>query len=213
MNAALWFIALGTLAAATPSAAAQSVTFEKAAPGSLPDAFETARTGQGGDGEWKIVDDPTANGGRALAQLSAERTNNRFPLAIYRQASFKDGEVAIHFKPISGQVDQAGGVAIRLANADNYYIARANALEDNVRFYRVIKGIRQEIAGADTKVTSGAWHSLTIRAEADRFTILYDGQTLFTATDKTFPDAGKVALWTKADSVTHFDRIAIRQLP
>jgi hypothetical protein len=91
-------------------------------------------------------------------------------------------------------------------------VARANALEDNVRFYRVVKGKRQQIAGANIKVSANTWHGLVLRAEADRFAVSYDGRELFSAQDRTFPDAGKVALWTKADSVTHFDTISITPL-
>ena len=114
---------------------------------------------------------------------------------------------------MAGRIDQAGGIAVRLRDADNYYVVRANALEDNVRFYRVVKGRREQLEGADTKVTANEWHTLALRAEGERFTILFDGRTLFTATDATFGDTGNVALWTKADSVTRFDRIEIKTLP
>ena len=90
---------------------------------------------------------------------------------------------------------------------------RANALEDNVRFYRVVKGQRSQIEGANTKVTANEWHQLGLRAQGPRFTITFDGKELFTATDRTIASAGKVALWTKADSVTRFDGIEIRTLP
>jgi hypothetical protein len=134
-------------------------------------------------------------------------------LAIWQGASAKNVEVTLRFKPVSGKVDQAGGIAVRLSSPDNYYVVRANALEDNVRFYRVVKGRREQLAGVDTKVASGQWHALGLRVEGDRFTISFNGKQLFTATDATLADAGKIALWTKADSITHFDSIAIRQLP
>ena len=98
---------------------------------------------------------------------------------------------------------------MRLPDADNYYVARANALEDNVRFYRVVKGQREQLAGADLKVSANQWHTLALKAEGDRFTVSFDGNALFSAQDGTFTDAGKVALWTKADSVTYFDTISI----
>ena len=88
----------------------------------------------------------------------------------------------------------------------------ANALEDNVRFYRVVKGRREELKGSNSKVASNQWHTLGLRAEGERFTVSFDGKTLFTADDKTFANPGKVALWTKADSVTHFDSITITPL-
>ena len=100
-----------------------------------------------------------------------------------------------------------------MQDADNYYVARANALEDNVRFYRV--GCRQARAAwrRDLKVTPGEWHTLGLRAEGERFTVSYDGKTLFSVTDGTFAEAGGLALWTKADSVTRFDRMTITVLP
>ena len=118
----------------------------------------------------------------------------------------------MRFKPVAGTVDQAGGIAVRLASPDDYYVVRANALEDNVRFYRVVNGRRQQIQGANVKVAPSQWHTLGLRAEGDRFTVSFDGKPLFTAEDGAFADPGKVALWTKADSVTHFDAISITPL-
>jgi hypothetical protein len=113
---------------------------------------------------------------------------------------------------VEGKVDQAGGIAVRLASPDNYYVVRANALEDNVRFYRVVNGRRQQIEGADVKVVPSQWHTLGLRAEGNRFTVSFDGKPLYTAEDGAFANPGKVALWTKADSVTHFDAISITPL-
>jgi hypothetical protein len=137
----------------------------------------------------------------------------RFPLAIFDPIVAKNVEVSLKFKPVAGRVDQAGGIAVRVADADNYYVVRANALEDNVRFYRVVRGRREQIDGVNTKVAGNEWHSLGLKAQGDRFTVEFDGKTLFTTTDETFAGAGKIALWTKADSVTRFDQIAINVLP
>jgi hypothetical protein len=118
----------------------------------------------------------------------------------------------VRFKPVGGKVDQAGGIVVRLTTPDDYYVVRANALEDNVGFYRVVKGKREQITGADAKVVFNEWHTLGLRAEGVRFTISFEGKQLFTAQDNTFVGSGKVALWTKADSVTHFDMITITPL-
>jgi hypothetical protein len=118
----------------------------------------------------------------------------------------------LRFKPAAGTVDQAGGIVIRLTTPEDYYVVRANALEDNVRFYRMVKGRREQLDGTNIKVTSNEWHTLGLRAEDDRFTISFDGNELFSTMDSTFNAPGKVGLWTKADSVTHFDRIAITPL-
>jgi len=131
---------------------------------------------------------------------------------VYEPLPAQDVEASVRFKAISGKGDRAGGLAVRVRDADNYYVVRANALEDNVRLYRVVKGDRQQMASASAKVSSGAWHTLTLRAEGDRFSVSFDGKPLLTHSDRTFTGLGKVALWTKADSVTRFDRLDIRPL-
>ena len=98
-----------------------------------------------------------------LTQLNADPTDYRFPLAIYEPTFAGDVEATTRFKAISGKEDQAGGVVVRLTDSNNYYIARANALENNVHFFRVIAGRRQQLAGANTKVASGVWHTLSLR--------------------------------------------------
>jgi hypothetical protein len=189
------------------------IALEKMDVGTAPADFEFARTGQGAPGQWAVVAEPTASSGRAIEQSSTDRTDNRFPLAIYRPLSAKNVDVSVRFKAVAGTVDRAGGIVVRLIDHNNYYVVRANALEDNVRFYRAVKGNRQQIAGADTKVSANEWHALALKAEGERFTITFDGKVLFTASDRAMTGAGKVALWTKADSVTRFDRIEINTLP
>lgn len=181
--------------------------------GQPPHGFAFARTGQGGPSQWAVTDDPSASTGRAIEQTSTDRADYRFPVAIYQTESAANLEVSVRFKAVAGKIDQAAGIAVRLRDPDNYYIVRANALEDNIRFYRVVKGRREQLESADLKVAANVWHTLTLRAEEDRFTVSYNGRVLYTATDKTFADAGNVALWTKSDSVTRFDDIKVTALP
>src|SRR5262249_27521299 len=148
---------------------------------------------------------------KVIAQTSKDTTDYRFPLAVYKPVSARNVDVVVRFKPAAGKVDQAGGIAVRLMTPDDYYVARANALEDNVPFYRVVKGRREQLQGSNVKVAGNQWHTLGLRAEGDKFTVSFDGKALFTARDTTFDKPGKVALWTKADSVTHFDAITITQ--
>src|SRR5262249_56319460 len=129
------------------------------------------RIGQGGPGQWTIVSDETAFEGRVIEQSSVDRTDYRFPLAIFDPIVAKNVDVSLKFKPVAGRVDQAGGIAVRVANADNYYVVRANALEDNVRFYRVVKGRREQLDGANIKVVGNQWHTLGLKAQDDRFAI------------------------------------------
>jgi hypothetical protein len=192
---------------------ATMIPIEKMAVGAPPADFEFGRTGQGAAGQWVVVEDSTATASRAIEQSSTDRTDFRFPLAIYQPVTARNVEVTLRFKPLAGKVDRAGGIAVRLTSPNDYYLVRANALEDNVRFYRVVKGAREQLEGANVKVTPNEWHQLGLRVEGERFSITFDGKPLFTATDRTFTGAGKVALWTKADSVTRFDRIEIKPLP
>jgi hypothetical protein len=207
------FSVAGAMAVAGGSAAPLMIDASSMEIGALPEAFGSAKTGKGAPAEWKVVPDASAEGGKALAQISTDQTDYRFPLAIYKPFSAKDVGATVHCKPVAGKVDQACGVAVRLTTLGDYYIARANALEDNVRFYRVLKGKREQIQGANVKVASNQWHTLGLHAEGDSFTVAFDGKELFTATDKASAGPGSVALWTKADSVTHFDRICIRPMP
>src|SRR4051812_28669292 len=179
------------------------------APGVLPEGFTTARTGQGAPATWTVQEDASVPSRRIIAQTSTDQTDHRFPLAIYDKLSAANLDVRVRFKAVSGQVDRAAGIAIRLADPNNYYVVRANALEDNVNFYHVVKGTRREIRGVSTKVTSDVWHTLGIKAEGPEFTISFNGKALFTVQDRTFTNAGRIALWTKADSVTHFEGFTI----
>lgn len=174
------------------------IAIDRMAVGSPPEGFTFARTGQGGAAQWRVATDPSASTGKVIEQVSTDRTDFRFPLAVHDATSAANLEVNLRFKAVAGKVDQAAGIALRLRDVDNYYVVRANSLEDNVRFYRLVKGRREQLKGANLKVTAGEWHSLGLRAEGDRFTVSYDGKVLFTTTDRTFADAGKIALWTKA---------------
>ncbi len=199
--------------AARAQGTAGSIDLSRYAHGPLPPEFLTVwRTGQGAVGDWRVVEDLSASQGKAIAQLSADPTDYRFPLAVYQPLQAQDVEASVCFKAVSGRGDQAGGLAVRLTDADNYYVVRANALEGNVNLYRVVKGRRQQIAGASAQVPSGVWHSLTLRAEGGQLSVSFDDKPLLTHSDRTFAGPGKVALWTKADSVTHFDRLEIRSL-
>ena len=208
-----FLLALALGIAALHSARADMIAFGTTQVGSTPSEFDVARTGDGGPAQWIIVPDTTAQGGLALEQASRDTADYRFPLAIYKPLSTANVAVQVRFKAVSGTVDRAGGIAVRLTTPDDYYVVRANALEDNVRFYRVVKGRREQLKSANVKVSANEWHTLALKAEGDRFTISFDGKDLYTATDKTFAGQGKVALWTKSDSVTRFDSVDIRPLP
>jgi hypothetical protein len=207
---------LVVIAASTTPAQAEgriNVVFADAPIGALPSGFAAERTGGGAPADWKIVADNTIAGGHVLAQTSSDRTDYRFPLAIYQPVAAANIEVSVRFRAVAGSIDRAAGIAVRLVDPDNYYVVRANALEDNVNLYRVIKGSRSQIQGARHKVSSDAWHTLGLNVTGDRFVVSFDGAELFSANDRSLTHAGKVGLWTKADSVTHFAALTITPLP
>jgi hypothetical protein len=187
--------------------------FEGGPGGGLPPSFEAGLTGQGKPVRWELRKDESApNGPTVLAETSGDPTDDRFPLAILNGFEATDVEVRVRFKPVLGKVDQAAGLMVRVQDANNYYIARANALEGNVRLYKVVDGKREPFAGVKVKVPKGEWQQLGLRAEGDRLTVSLDGKELFSATDRTFSGAGRVGLWTKADSLTYFDDLVIHRL-
>jgi hypothetical protein len=195
-------------ASAPPQSSGQSLTydFDNDKAGAIPAKFHGARTGQGSEGTWVVMADESApSKPNVVAQTSTDKTDYRFPLLISDEGSFKDLELSVKFKAVAGEVDRAAGLVFRLKDANNYYIVRANALEDNYRLYHVIKGSRRQFAGANFKVTSGEWHEMRVEAVGNKIICYYDGAKKIEATDDTFKDAGKFGLWTKADSVTYFD--------
>ncbi|MFC7738405.1 hypothetical protein ACFQX4_21915 [Roseomonas sp. GCM10028921] len=187
--------------------------FEDAAVGGQPLGFSFALTGGGGPVRWAVLEDRSSPAGpKVLAETSKDRTDDRFPLAIVEGTTARDVVVAVRFKPVSGAVDQAAGLVARLRDQRNYYIARANALEGNVRLYRVVDGRRTQFAGVDVRVPRDRWQTLSLRVEGDRIAVSLDDRKLFDATDRAFTEAGRVGLWTKADSVTHFDGLEVQPL-
>ena len=193
-------------------------TFDNDVTGKLPAKFHGALTGKGSAGAWEVKADSSApSQPNVLAQTSTDRTSYRFPLAISDEGSFRDLDISVKFKPISGGVDQAAGLVWRLKDANNYYIVRANALENNVVLYKVENGKRTDLPlkgegrtyGKKSSVHSGQWSELRVVATGNLFDVFVNGQKLYEVEDNTFAEAGKIGLWTKADSVTHFDELRV----
>ena len=183
------------------SASADKLNFDDAKPGAMPPGWTATKTGKG-EAKWTIEKDDTAPSKPNVLKQSGEAT---YPVCLKNDTSLKDGFVEVKFKPLSGKEDQAGGVVWRAKDSDNYYIARANALEGNVTIYHTVKGKRSEKKRTDMKVASGEWHTLRVDFSGEHFTVRFDGKKTIEWDDKTFTEAGMVGVWTKADSVTLFD--------
>jgi len=184
--------------------------FDSDTVGQIPQKFHSAITGSGVESKWVVMADAGAPYmPNVVAQTSTDKTDYRFPLLIADEGSFRDLDLSVRFKARSGSIDRAGGLVFRLRDPNNYYIVRANALENNYRLYHVVNGRRSQFAGSNLKVTSGEWHELRVEIAGSKITCYYDGNKKIEATDDTFKDAGKVGLWTKADSVTYFDDLKV----
>jgi hypothetical protein len=187
--------------------------FESDSADQSPTGFTFGKTGSGRVGRWLIKSEKAAPSGvNVLAQTDPDTTSYRFPVAIVDSVSARNVRVSVLCKPLAGKVDQACGLVFRFGDENNYYVVRGNALENNVRLYYVKNGQRQQVAGWDGPVASGVWHSLNLEAREDSFEIYWNGQKVIVAHDATFKEAGKVGLWTKADSITYFDDLNVDSL-
>lgn len=220
-------------APATPPAAAgeqarldgvpssQLYDFEGDTVGVLPHGFSAAHSGRGAEGRWEVIEAGRAPFSRlAVAQVDSDRTNYRFPLLVLDAPPARDVELSVMGHPVSGTKDQAIGLIWRYQDPDNYYVLRANALEDNIVLYKMENGERADLPlvgkgrsyGVDVEVPARAWSKLGVRVEGRLFTASLDDHELFQVIDETFQSSGRVGLWTKADSVTWFDDLRVANL-
>src|SRR5262245_38288295 len=190
------------------AAMAEKLRFDADATGRPPAGWTIAMTGTG-DPKWTVEEDAGAPAGSKVVKQSGRAT---YPLLLKDGTKVKDGVVEVQFKAIAGSEDRAAGIVWRARDANNDYVVRANAREDNVVLYKTVDGRRSSLDivgrqggyGVNTPVAAGQWHTLRIAFVGQRFTVTFNGNRLFDVEDATFADAGMVGLWTKADSVTAF---------
>lgn len=200
-------ITLLLLMTTTAVLAQTKVTFDQA--GALPKGWESGVTGSG-VAKWEVVRDDAPVSAPFVLKQSGEAT---FCWAAKMDAPLKDGFAQVSFKPVSGKEDQAGGLIFRVQDGNNYYVVRANALEDNVVLYKTVNGKRSSLPvkgkmfgyGVDADVPSRRWTTLRVDFVGNLFSVSLNGSKLFEVEDETFKEAGGVGVWTKADSVTVFD--------
>jgi len=182
-------------------AQAETENFDNVKPGALPAGWIAGVTGRGVP-RWTVEADRTAPSQPGVLKQGGEGT---FPWCVKRDALLTDGFVQVSFKPIAGRQDQAGGLVWRWKDGDNYYVARANALENNVSLYYTEKGRRNTIRYVDAPVASNTWHTLRVEFSDQRIRVALDGKFYIDLEDARIAGAGAVGVWTKADSVTLFD--------
>jgi hypothetical protein len=210
----IWFQALLVL----PVMAAERVfDFNELHENQVPPGFRSTVTGKGKPGEWKIIPDavppklapltPQAQvvtKRAVLAQLAQDPTDEHFPLLVYDDETFSDFTLTTRFKTVKGVMEQMAGIAFRLQDETNYYVLRASSLGNTFRFYKVVNGVRGTLIGPEAQIPAGVWHDLSIACKGNQIHCLLDGKELIpTLTDSTFT-SGKIAFWTKSDSVSYF---------
>lgn len=205
MRRRTWMVALIASAALAQEKQMTTFNFDSDTAGQPPKGFELALTGKGKPGNWVVQAVSDAPSGKnVLAQTDGDDTDYRFPIA-YAGPDLKDLRLSVKCKPVAGKGDQGCGILWRLKDKDNYYITRANALEDNVDLYHVVNGKRVRFERWKGRVASGVWHELAMEMVGDHIQVFFNGKSVIDAHDGTFKDAGKFGVWTKADSIIQFD--------
>jgi hypothetical protein len=208
-------VTLTVLLAMGDAAMADKLSFDADAVGKPPAGWTIAKTGTGNP-EWIVEDDATAPANAKVVKQSGRAT---YPLLLKNGTNVKDGVVEVQFKAISGTEDRAAGIVWRARDADNYYVVRANALEDNVVLYKTVNGQRSSLEivgrqggyGVTVPVPANQWHTLRIEFAGTRFVVTFNDGRLFEVEDATFAEGGLVGLWTKADSVTAFANFSLEE--
>lgn len=186
-------------------------SFNNYVTGKTPINWSQYFTGKSGENSnWKIIED---NGNKVLAQLSKDNPNYHFNEIVFDGFEVRNVELKVKIKGVAGKMDQGGGFVLRFIDADNYYVVRANPLEDNVVLYKVKNGKRTDLSvigkgrtyGVDVKPLGSGWNNLKLTAVDNLFTVYLNDEQIFQVEDETFTNAGKIGLWTKADAVTYFD--------
>jgi hypothetical protein len=191
---------LGTVIA-SGSAVAETVSFDTDAVGNVPAGWKAGVTGRGAP-VWEVRTEPSAPSRPNVLQQSGSGT---FPWIVRPDLSLENGRLEVKFKPLSGRQDQAGGLVWRWKDGDDYYVARANALENNVSLYYTQNGRRNTLKYVEAPVAGNTWHVLQVEFEGMLIRVALDGKVYIELDDDHIKGSGAVGLWTKADSVTAFD--------
>jgi hypothetical protein len=198
-----------SIGSGAPSASGLSVDFDSVSLGSLPDGFHVTETNSRRKlGTWHVAAD---GAGKCLMLTQVDNEGDTYNLLMSDAVLPADLRIAVRVRADSGEEDQGGGVFWRGRGPTDYYITRWNPLEDNVRLYKVERGVRTQFA--TTKVTAApGWHDLVVEVRGGRMTVAFDGKAALDHTDATFTGGGHVGLWTKADAATSFDDFVVTAL-
>jgi hypothetical protein len=224
-----WRCALALLLALPVLGAELKTDFSNSTVNEMPAGFQSALAGGGQPGDWKIIMDelpsafapltpqasntPAMTQHAVLAQLSRDPTDERFPMLIYDKETFDDFKLTTQFKIVSGVAEQMAGIVFRCQNSSNFYVIRASALGRNIRFYKVVNGLRGNLLGPEMDIATNVWHTLAVQCQGNQFMFWLDGRLVMPPlNDNTFAD-GKIGFWTKSDAVSYFGDTTISYTP
>jgi Domain of Unknown Function (DUF1080) len=185
------------------------VSFNGMTTGQPPLGFTTGLGGTGASSIWRIEDDPRAPRGKVLMQKSTDSSSLRYPICMYDGIRTLNGDVSVSFNIVSGKIDQVAGIALRVTDTGNYYLARASAKDNAVTLSRFVGGSGSDLTSASVKVLAGTWQTLRFKIDRDRLTVYLNGQQVIDWSDNRHTREGRVGLWTRADAVTMFDDLSI----
>ena len=203
--------------AADKGAAPVVCDFKEDAVGSLPKGWRIDATSPTSAlAEWKVAEAASLKDSVSAKALTITKINDTsngvYNLCFSPVADFKDGRIEVKIKAITGKQDQGGGLMWRAKDAKNYYVARYNPLEKNLRLYYVKDGARKMLTDVkDLEIGAGQWFTMTIEHAGDSIKCSLDGKELISTTDATFPEAGSVGLWTKADAASAFTGLKVER--
>ena len=207
-------LALGAVVAQAETASPAHVwNFDREQPGTLPSEFSIGTLFDGRPaGDWQVLaTDRAKSPPHVFAQVMAKGAEHAYKVVLIKEVMAADLNLEVSFLLIKGQADMGGGLIWRAADDRNYYLARANPLEQNIRVYRVVKGVRHLLQNFDQTIDVRQWHTLRVTHQGCRVNIFYDDKQVFDLCDKTFHD-GMIGLWTKSDAVTYFDDLRLQHL-
>ena len=223
MRSPIWPVALSILVLVTTPVPLASADRERAEPtrewnfdseaGTLPEGFQIGTLYDGRPaGDWKVQAIQTApSPPHVLAQLMGKGAEHAYKVVLLKDPQAADLELEVAFLAVSGKGDQGGGLIWRATDDRNYYLTRANPLEQNIRLYHVVKGVRKMIANHDRIIDVKRWHRLKVKTEGCRIRVFYDDEPVFDQCDRTFA-SGMIGLWTKSDAITYFDNLKVSVL-
>jgi hypothetical protein len=189
------------------------IDFENEETGKPPRFFTTAVTGDKAEGKWLVEDvEGAPSGKKVLTQRDGKADEDRYALCLYDTDKVADIDIEVQLKSLTGDTDRCGGLVVRALDRNNYYVARADALDDDVRLYAVVQGKRTQIASQPVVVDKNKWHKLRMAIQGRHFQVYFNDVMLFEADDDAFRDPGNFGVWTSADSVTQFDDLLIKQV-